>query len=294
MNRISKIRHGSLFTVVVLSTWLTAPSSAVQACNQWTLVGPFSIEQENGVVVTGSFQQQQERLSGSGQYYSRALKAGSDVLVHGGVEDGVVSGDRINFRMNWWASWVGTCALIASCGEDWKSTGVYEGTIRQDGRVAGIGWDQRRPGNKVNWYLRQPARCAAAAPTGKTRRAIGKAPSRPSESSGSTEDSPHLPQTTLARPPNILLTACKTGFVWREAAPADKVCVPLSSRNRVAEENRTMRLRVDPQGPYGRSSCKSGFVWREAFSGDTVCVVPSARDLVKHENRQGPSRRVGG
>jgi hypothetical protein len=84
---------------------------------------------------------------------------------------------------------------------------------------------------------------------------------------------------------------CRQGFVWREAIPADHVCVAPSSRRLALQENAAAASRRNPTGPYGSDSCKAGFVWREAFSGDRVCVVPARRAAVAQENRDGPSRR---
>lgn len=83
---------------------------------------------------------------------------------------------------------------------------------------------------------------------------------------------------------------CQPGYVWREARPADRVCVPPESRDRTASENRAAASRVNPNGAYGPNTCVPGYVWREAFAGDVVCVTPSARDAVREENRRGPSR----
>jgi hypothetical protein len=87
--------------------------------------------------------------------------------------------------------------------------------------------------------------------------------------------------------------ACKPGFVWREAAAADHVCVPPDSRDRARVENRLADLRRAPGGgAYGPNTCKVGFVWREAFAGDVVCVEPEIRSLVAQENAQGAGRRL--
>uniref|UniRef100_UPI0035AE4EEB hypothetical protein n=1 Tax=Devosia sp. TaxID=1871048 RepID=UPI0035AE4EEB len=83
---------------------------------------------------------------------------------------------------------------------------------------------------------------------------------------------------------------CAEGFVWRDAAAGDHVCVKPAGRQRAAEENALAASRVDPTGAYGPLSCVAGFVWREAFSGDMVCVTPDRRDAVANENRLGPSR----
>jgi hypothetical protein len=87
---------------------------------------------------------------------------------------------------------------------------------------------------------------------------------------------------------------CLNGYVWRDAAPGDHVCVRPASRTRAAAENATAASRIDPLGAYGPYTCINGFVWREAFRGDVVCVTPARRDAVHIENAMGPARRVLG
>jgi syncollin len=97
----------------------------------------------------------------------------------------------------------------------------------------------------------------------------------------------------VARDPGVIAATrprCKPGFVWREARPADYVCVPPEARDRTARENAAAAKRVDPNGAWGPHSCIQGFVWREAYEGDVVCVTPETRALVKEENRLGPGR----
>jgi Trypsin len=87
--------------------------------------------------------------------------------------------------------------------------------------------------------------------------------------------------------------ACRPGFVWREARPADLVCVAPAERARTARENAEAAGNTDPKGAYGPTSCRAGYVWREAFSGDAVCVKPQVRKLVKQENAAAASRMAG-
>lgn len=84
---------------------------------------------------------------------------------------------------------------------------------------------------------------------------------------------------------------CRAGFVWREAAPSDLVCVPPEARDRVAHENATAAERWRG-GAEGRHSCMRAYVYREAFAGDDVCVTPESYDLAAEENALGPGRRV--
>ncbi len=84
--------------------------------------------------------------------------------------------------------------------------------------------------------------------------------------------------------------ACLSGYVWREASPADVVCVTPESRARVKQENAVAATRVDAKGAYGPNTCIAGFVWREAFQGDVVCVTPEIRETVRQENAGAASR----
>lgn len=84
---------------------------------------------------------------------------------------------------------------------------------------------------------------------------------------------------------------CRSGFVWREAAPTDLVCVPPEARDRVAEENATAAERWRG-GAESRHGCKRAYVYREAYLGDDVCVTPESYDLVAEENAEGPNRRA--
>ena len=87
---------------------------------------------------------------------------------------------------------------------------------------------------------------------------------------------------------------CRTGYVWREAQPFDRVCVLPASRSRAHQENLVAFSRIDPGGAYGPFSCVAGFVWREAFPGDAVCVIPSRRAAVARENAEAPLHRTRG
>ena len=87
---------------------------------------------------------------------------------------------------------------------------------------------------------------------------------------------------------------CRIGYVWREAAPFDHVCVRPASRTRVAQENAVALSRIDPGGAYGTFTCINGYVWREAYAGDVVCVTPVRRTLVAQENAEARLHRTRG
>jgi hypothetical protein len=93
-------------------------------------------------------------------------------------------------------------------------------------------------------------------------------------------------------PPPKTSNACRSGYVWRLARAQDLVCVIPTSRDHVAQENRTASQRWNPAGASGPKTCVSGYVWREAFQGDTVCVSPQRRAEVKKENMFASARRA--
>jgi hypothetical protein len=98
--------------------------------------------------------------------------------------------------------------------------------------------------------------------------------------------SPTLHLTTAAN------SYCLNGYVWREAAPFDHVCVTPAQRSQAAYDNSQAASRVNPSGAYGPQSCISGYVWREAFGGDYVCVTPGERSQVAYDNSQAIARIV--
>lgn len=85
--------------------------------------------------------------------------------------------------------------------------------------------------------------------------------------------------------------ACAAGFVWREATPQDRACVPPEGRARAARQNaEAANRRVADAPPNAPAPCRAGFVWREAVAGDAVCVTPAERAEAAEENRLAPSR----
>jgi hypothetical protein len=85
---------------------------------------------------------------------------------------------------------------------------------------------------------------------------------------------------------------CKQGFVWREAAPNDHVCVTPQVREQAASDNEQASARKNPNGgQYGPDTCKQGFVWRKATPSDHVCVIGETRAQAKADNSQAVSRR---
>lgn len=86
---------------------------------------------------------------------------------------------------------------------------------------------------------------------------------------------------------------CIRGFVWRDAAPNDHVCVEPDVRERARVDNSQAAARRSATGrPFGPNTCFSGYVWREAFAGDVVCVTPQTRSQAARDNRQANSRKA--
>ena len=87
--------------------------------------------------------------------------------------------------------------------------------------------------------------------------------------------------------------ACIDGYVWREAYPGDRVCVPPATREQAADDNRLAATRREPQGgTHGPDTCKPGFIWREARADDHVCVTPEVREQTARDNRLAHTRRL--
>jgi hypothetical protein len=78
---------------------------------------------------------------------------------------------------------------------------------------------------------------------------------------------------------------CVSPYVWREATPADKVCVLPESRSRSAAENGNTMYPV-------QQTCPSPFVWREATPDDHRCVPVDIRTTVQQENRASATHTV--
>lgn len=243
---------------------MTALPITARACEAWDLSGPFRLAQSNNLTVTGEFRQTDGKLSGKATFFSPTL-GDRGTRLNGDIS-GVVEGATLRFTVSWYGSYT-TCS--SECvGSSYSSAGVYEGAIAPDGRLSGLNWATGDAGHKVNWSAAAPATCKAAPQPAK--------PGLPIR---------HVGAATAAHKAQL----CRSGYVWREARPADRVCVTPQSRARAAQENMSAKDRVDPAGGFGPASCKSGFVWREAFPGDQVCVTPQVRAAVADENAQAPS-----
>ncbi|HXQ10301.1 MAG TPA: hypothetical protein VN805_04795 [Caulobacteraceae bacterium] len=81
-------------------------------------------------------------------------------------------------------------------------------------------------------------------------------------------------------------TACKPGFVYRQAFAADQVCVSPAAHAEALAENQTADALRQP----GSEACLSGYVWRQANASDHVCVTPLAHDQVLQDDEQAASR----
>lgn len=110
------------------------------------------------------------------------------------------------------------------------------------------------------------------------------------EETGTTTGGP-----LIANPPRDCTygpDTCIRGFVWREAAPNDHVCVRPKVREQARIDNSQAVARRDPNGPYGPNTCLQGYVWREAFAGDVVCVAPETRTQAAQDNHQANARKA--
>lgn len=86
---------------------------------------------------------------------------------------------------------------------------------------------------------------------------------------------------------------CLPGYVWRDAAPNDHVCVTPQTRRQAAIDNRAAASRVNPTDrTSGKDTCAQGYVWREAVPGDRVCVLPEIRRQAAADNQAAAGRRV--
>jgi hypothetical protein len=85
---------------------------------------------------------------------------------------------------------------------------------------------------------------------------------------------------------------CAAGFVWREAAVADHVCVTPETRSATAADNARAESRRNTTGTGDPGGCMRGFVWREALVGDYVCVAPEVRASAAEDNRHQAERRA--
>ena len=80
--------------------------------------------------------------------------------------------------------------------------------------------------------------------------------------------------------------ACQKAYVWREATPADHICVAPSARAQAAADNSAAIKHTRADG----GACVNGYVWREATSADHVCVTPQSRAQALSDNRLAASR----
>ena len=86
---------------------------------------------------------------------------------------------------------------------------------------------------------------------------------------------------------------CISGYVWRDAANGDGVCVTPRERDDAKRQNANAANNLEPGGgAYGPNTCRQGYVWREAFGGDVVCVTPHERSVTAQQNANGSRYEV--
>jgi len=96
--------------------------------------------------------------------------------------------------------------------------------------------------------------------------------------------------TIVYAPQAFAQAKCAQGYVWREAARDDYVCVTPQTRQQAWSDNAQQDARRAGRGQYGYETCKQGYVWREATANDKVCVPPATRDQAHYDNSQARQR----
>jgi hypothetical protein len=136
----------------------------------------------------------------------------------------------------------------------------------------------------------RPAEEPIAKPTEKTviPPATGHVAAQPNNVTRSAEKQVAKPAEKMVIPRSS--DTCLTGYVWREASPADHVCVTPAVRAQTANDNAQAASRRTGSGPYGPDTCKEGFVWRDAYPHDHVCVTPATRTQATSDNSAAQSR----
>jgi len=258
-------------------------SGAADACVQFELKGDYSVLQSNGIDVLFSFKQSGTDLSGTA-VWTHEVREGDEILathIRGGVH-GTLIGENLNIEVRW----------------NNNSTGVYQGTVSQNG-MAGTNYDKQHPQARVSWYAEKSVSCAPSLREEKPASAhtdTGFYKPKPVSQAAAAGAGPIVSNAPPSRAPTAssmrVSDACMSGYVWRMARDTDHVCVTPESRALAANENRQAKSRW-VLGAYGPHTCVAGYVWREAFSGDDVCVLPERRDAVRQENQMAVARRAG-
>ena len=97
------------------------------------------------------------------------------------------------------------------------------------------------------------------------------------------------------RPFDVTITSdipdvCLGDFFWRQARPADRVCVSWDVREQTRADNAIAPGRW-VGGAFGPHTCVDGFVWRDAFPGDDVCTTRDRRAQAAADNAAAADRR---
>jgi hypothetical protein len=95
--------------------------------------------------------------------------------------------------------------------------------------------------------------------------------------SGFAKREPQNPARSVLGP-----NTCKAGYVWREADESDWVCVSMTTRTQVQNDNARAT----------RGPCEAGLVSREAFPGDRVCVTAAVRAQTIKDNMNASNRVI--
>ena len=186
--------------------------------------------------------------------------------------------DGLRFDTNYLVAGYSGGALLTS---SWRIAGLV--TERNGGQGAAIPIERVKAklqewNYQVQWKPGGDGATKPASPSGTTGDSIG------GTMAGNTAGDPATPRDGDRRTPEPLrkrapqtTSACRQGFVWREAFRGDYVCVTPESRSQAAQEN---------ADPAHAEPCAAGYVWREAISADHICVLVARRTAVAEENRR--------
>ena len=128
------------------------PSAVHAACPLWNVSGDWQIIQSNDATTKYKFQQSGNGFKGTARYdYVHKSKCiflvqcGDGYYHHTASVDGEIDGQSIRFTAYWSNGWIG----------------YYEGTINNQGRMKGTGYERRSPDTVVTWYSDRTAECTS-------------------------------------------------------------------------------------------------------------------------------------
>ena len=137
------IRIGS-FAITIFALIVLLPPAARAACLQWDVTGGagWHAVQSSGVAPLFTLEQNQIVLQGTAEY--GRYNPTKDVV---GAVNGTIQGNSFDVTIVW---------------NDGGVAG-YTGKVGSDGRLRGIAFNRRNPGDQVNWYSDVAFKCLTAA-----------------------------------------------------------------------------------------------------------------------------------